>query len=551
MSDLSKNPAPRIRRSAIDLSNNMMTTQGFGQLIPMPPIFCMPGDVWNLSVSAFLRAQPMVRPPLSRVKTRIYSFFVPYRILWDKWTRFIGGPEKLPADPNPIMPMIINNNQDRVDIMTGIGSIWDYFGWPVNLQATDLSAGGILQQFPHLAYWAIWNYYFRVPAIQDELVPDFADTTPAHDWQWLPAYRNHIIDYFTGALPFPQMGVSPALSIFGGSIDLNLTNVQIGSAIPGDRYVGGVGAVATGSGPKAYFGRANFNTPTPGVTQGGLGVQVTEDADLWHAAQPLELVGATTGDMNDLRIALQTQVFYERSARGGPRFPEQMKAHFGVTVPDYRLMKPEFIGSSTFDVLFSEIPQTSESAGTAQGNLAGHGVAADSSRHGTYRCVEHGVIMQLSCITAEALYQTNVPRSFTHRQQLEFPFPEFAGIGEQEIFKGEVFYASGLGPDAFRSLFGYTGRFNECRFMSNTVHGQMRNVSTQKEWVLARDLDSTVALNSDFISTEHDSTSANGWMRPFAVTDPSVTPPFVAHYSRKVHGYRPIPFIAEPLGFGG
>lgn len=548
---MAKNPfqevgEARVRRSSLDLSHSHLMSQKFGELVPLAPIEVLPGDVVDIGLSSFIRAQPLVRPPIGRTKLRTYTFYVPYRILWDDWETFIAGqedydpetpyvPPTLPFFPNPFESAIADAEQCK------LGSLWDYFGWPTDSVAADVydpDTSYKAMTFAHDAYWMIYNEFFRVPGIQPKLVPDWAAIDDVnYSWQYKPAYRNHTRDYFTSALPWTQRGTPPALPVFGSATvgsDLPFVDTATwpaGTSAPA--YIRGDAAVASLG---AFTG-----TPTPGSV-----AQIKANADAVNeAALSVDIGGLTSVDINDLRLAWQTQVFLERNARGGARYTETIQSHFRIKLDDGRIQRPEFIGGTVSDILFSEIPQTSTSTDsiTPQGYLAGHGVGTDAQSIGKFRVPEHGVILTLTCITVDAVYNQGFPRSFARRLQLDFPWPEFVGLGEQEVFNYELF-TDGTAVDL--EPFGFTGRYNELRYLPNVVSGQLRPGQNQATWTQSRYFATRPTLSSAFISTANESGSDGAWMRPFAVTNPDVTPPFVAHYARKLYMLRPVPYLAEP-----
>lgn len=542
---MAKNPfqevgEARVRRSALDLSHSHLMSQKFGQLVPLAPIEVLPGDVVDIGLSSFIRAQPLVRPPIGRTKLRTYTFYVPYRILWDDWESFIAGQEDYdPETPYvppelPYFPALVEG--PAAAVQTAIGSLWDYFGWPA-ANSADQVYNPVLSYkamtFPHEAYWLIYNEFFRVPGIQPKLIPDWVAglTNSAYEWQYSPAYRNHTRDYFTASLPWTQRGTPPALPIFGTAPILSdLPLVSQASPLP--------------AGDDVMFVRESANTL--GVADPSSLVNAKTRLDnAMEAGLSVDTGNLSSVDINDLRLAWQTQVFLERNARGGARYTETIQSHFRIKLDDGRIQRPEFIGGTVSDILFSEIPQTSTStdSSTPQGYLAGHGVGTDAQSIGKFRVPEHGVILTLTCITVDAVYNQGFPRSFARRLQLDFPWPEFVGLGEQEVFNYELFAdatADDLDP------FGFTGRYNELRYLPNVVSGQLRPGQNQSTWTQARQFGSRPTLSSAFISTANESGSAGAWMRPFAVTNPDTTPPFVAHYARKLNMLRPVPYLAEP-----
>lgn len=540
---MAKNPfqevgEARVRRSSLDLSHSHLMSQKFGQLVPLAPVEVLPGDIVDIGMSSFIRAQPLVRPPIGRTKLRTYTFYVPYRILWDDWETFIAGqedydpetpyvPPTLPFFPNPFETAIADSEQCK------IGSLWDYFGWPADSVAADVydpDASYKAMTFAHDAYWLIYNEFFRVPGIQPKLIPDWSAMDDVnYSWQYSPAYRNHTRDYFTASLPWTQRGTPPALPVFGSITAA--TDFDAGVATAGGALGGAVTVANAGPANTLDVVNAQAAANVRAALNDSVTTTITDDL--------------TTVDINDLRLAWQTQVFLERNARGGARYTETIQSHFRIKLDDGRIQRPEFIGGTVSDILFSEIPQTSTStdSATPQGYLAGHGVGTDAQSIGKFRVPEHGVIITLTCITVDAVYNQGFPRSFARRLQLDFPWPEFVGLGEQEVFNYELF-ADGSATDL--EPFGFTGRYNELRYLPNVVSGQLRPGQNQATWTQSRFFASRPTLSSAFISTANESGSGGAWMRPFAVTNPDVTPPFVAHYARKLHMLRPVPYLAEP-----
>jgi len=556
---MSKNPfqatgQARIRRSRFDLSHSQLMSQKFGELVPLAPIEVYPGDIVTLGLSSFIRAQPLVRPPIGRTKLRTYHFYVNYRILWDEWQRYIAGQE----DYDPLTPYVPPElpylpADDDGSILAVMGSLWDYFGWPIdaataNVYDPTLATSYKAMTFPHDAYWKVYNEYFRVPGIQPELVPDWTQSgDPAFAWQYSPAYRNHTRDYFTAALPWTQRGAPPALPIFGSaSADFTIPRDFASGGNTGFMWAPTASGLSWAS---ASSNGTQYTVPVPPSESPSAATSHTRFNDLLTDNNIIDGSNFTSVDINDLRLAWQTQVFLERQARGGARYTETIEQHFKIKLNDGRIQRPEFIGGTTSDILFSEIPQTSETGTTPQGYIAGHGVGSDSQNIGRIRVPEHGIILSLVCITVDAVYNQGFPRSFSRRLQLDFAWPEFVGLGEQEIFNYEVFADPTDGED--NEPFGYTGRYNELRYLPNLVCGQLRPGQNQNQWTQARFFSSRPTLSSAFISTAPESASAGAFMRPFAVTNPSTTPPFVAHYGRKVDIIRPIPYLAEPSSILG
>lgn len=529
---MSKNPfqstgIARIPRASFDLSHSVAMTQKFGELVPLPPIECVPGDVFDLGISGLIRANPLVTPPFARVKLRSYSFFIPYRIIDDNFEEFFTRGE----DGNSVLTLPVIDNSLTANA-AAVGSLWDYFGWPL-VGTTLLDADAKPLAYPHRAYWMIWNDFFRIPGIQNELVPDFTSGAAPLNWQWAPATRNFTRDYFTSALPWAQRGTAPALPVFGtANVDFDLPVVQRDPSSTAAAYLGEVGNTDVND----IFVTNALTAPQA--------AQWKENLDrAFNLGSTVDGSSFTSVDINDLRLAWQTQVWLERNARAGARFTEQLLSHFGRSPRDERLQRPEFIGGTVSDVMFSEVVQTSETDTTPQGKLAGHGIGSLGSPIGKYRVLEPGVIMTMVCLTPEAVYHQGIPRNWLRRTTFDFYFPEFSGLGEQEIFNAELYCA---GDTADMDIFGYTGRYNELRYIPNSVHGLLRPGQSLAQWTMARNFSARPTLSSAFVNMAAESASAGAFMRPFVVTDPAATPPWICQYAHLVTAHRPLPYLAEP-----
>lgn len=530
--------AARVQRSAFDLTHVVKTAFYPGQLIPLPPIECIPGDIHKIRFNGVMRLQPLATPVFENMKLRFYSFFVPFRILWDQWEDFITrGREGTTVVSIPtVNPADFQDPTGASDL----GSLWDYFGWQIGDFSTGLTANSRPIDFPYRAYWAIWNEYFRIPSIQDEV--DWNDyTTDALLAQ--PAWRNWQRDYFTSALPEAQLGVPPALPVFGtANAEFDFGYDPTGADGEEIRLMG---LDNSGSKTDASFVRGQIGAGLPRPVQfiNDLSLAL-EFNDLFTNKNSIDGSTFSSSDINDLRLTWQLQVWQERNARAGSRYVEQLMSHYRVSPLDARLQRPEFIGGSTTDVLISEVVQTSESDTTDQGNLAGKGISLPTGHVGSYRVEEHGLIMNIVCVTPQATYQQGIPRNWLRRTTFDYPFPEFAHLGEQSIYNAELYIANSAVDD---DPFGFTGIYNEMRYLQNKVTGQMRSGVTGSldNWHMARDFASTPPLATQLTSMEY---SLPDMMRPFAVTN---QPPLLGIFSVGLDSLRPLPFIAEPSAIGG
>lgn len=478
-------------RSVFDLSYAKLFTCDFGQLIPTMADEVYPGDTFNLSTQMVVRMNPLISPVMHEIYATQHYFFVPTRLLWDKWEDFITGGIDGKFDETASPP------PRWVPESTEVGSLWDYFGFPIGVNP----AGATPLQFPLNAYNKIYNEYYRDQNIMPEVDAG----------QEAVLKRCWMKDYFASALPWQQRGIAPALPISG------ITS-----------------AVWTEGGPdNNVYMRHNITTH-----QADANTVATLNANV------IDFGDAATFNVADLRLAFQIQKWMERNARAGARYTESLKAHFGVSNGDDRLQRPEYIGGVKFPVTISEVLQTSQTTtgvgGSPQGNLAGKGLTAGAGNGGTYKATEHGWIIGIFSIMPVPMYQQGIDRQFLRRSRYDYYTPEFANLSEQAIERAEIF-ASGVEAEN-RTVFGYQGRYDEMRTKRNMVTGLFR--TGLNHWHLGRTFASAPSLNATFL--EMDATTgagANPYKRIFAV--PS-EPGFIIHLSNVIKAVRPMPIQSEP-----
>lgn len=480
-------------RSAFNLSYDKKFTCDLGQLIPVMCDEVIPGDIFQIGASAVVRFQPLVAPILHEINLFAHYFFVPYRLLWDGWELFItGGPD---GDDASVLP-----RWEPAAGETDEGSLWDFLGFPVGIDPD----GAYPMDFPRRAYNLIYNEYYRDQNLQDPVDLDNAEILN----------RNWMKDYFTSALPWQQRGTAPALPISG-------TTSAVWSASAFGTVAAGLQAVSV----------RNDATPVPVFQLAD--PEANANARLAFNANEVDLGVASTFDIADLRLAFQIQKWMERNARAGVRYKEFLEAHFGVTVPDSRIQRPEYIGGTKAPIITSEVLQTSSTDVTSpQGNLAGHGIGVANGFCGKYRVTEFGLIMGIMSVMPVPAYQQGIDRQWLRETRYDFPFPEFANLSEQAITRAEI-YASGVAAEN-TALWGYQGRYDELRVKRNMICSGMR--STFDYWHLGRIFASFPPLNEEFIECIPDK-------RIFAVQD---EPGLIVQFANIVRALRPIPIMSAP-----
>ena len=474
--------------SVFDLSYMKTFTCDMGQLIPVMCDEVVPGDIFTIGNQSIIRFQPMVAPILHEINAYVHYFFVPYRILWDKWEDFITGGEN-GADATAI-PLWQGTGS-----LTDIGTLWDYLGFNTGFNSTATSAPIM---FPHYAYNKIYNEYYRDETLQPEVT--LAGNAILN--------RNWEKDYFTSSLPWQQRGTAPALPISG-------TTKAVWGAVQA-------------SGTYDVTPAGIFQTSTPPNYR-----PKNADTKALLEANTVDLSNATTFNVADLRLAFQVQKWMERNARAGVRYTEFLHSHFGTSPRDERLQRPEYIGGSKSPIIVSEVLQTgSTDAVSPQGNMSGHGVSASSTYCGKYRATEYGLIMGIMSVMPRSMYQQGHDRQWLRRTRYDFYFPEFANLSEQAVLNCEVF--ANNNDTENKTIFGYQGRYDEMRTKRNMVCGQMRN--TFDYWHLGRIFSTRPALNSDFIKCVPSK-------RIFAAQN---EPGLIVQFANLIKAWRPLPIQSNP-----
>ncbi len=463
-------PQANIARSSFDRSHGYKTTFDSGLLIPFFVDEALPGDTFSLSLSAFARLSTPLKPVMDNMFLETFFFFVPNRLIWTNWERF-NGEQRDPADTTDYLVPQINLGTDVI----GEGELEDYFGLPTEIQNLSFNA------LHNRAYALIWNEWFRDENLQNSL-NDYIDDGPDPHNIFALQRRGKRKDYFTSCLPFPQKG--PAVEIpVGGLAPVEST----GAGIPTFGNTGTFGELQTsiGSPQTAYINTTNaVDTPL----------------EWGETALVADLAQATGVTINALRESFQIQRLFERDARGGTRYIEIIKSHFGVTSPDSRLQRPEYLGGGSSQVNMTIVPNTTsvDSNSNPQGNLAAYGTVSTSGHGFSKSFTEHGVIIGMLSVRADITYQQGLDRMFSRQTRYDFFWPAFAGLGEQEVLNKEIFADGTVADDA---IFGYQERYAEYRFKQSKVTGQFRSTFAQSLdlWHLAQDFANLPTLSPQFI----------------------------------------------------
>lgn len=483
-SRFSMTPRAEIPRSTFVTTHSIKTTFDADLLVPFFVDEVLPGDVHQGNMTFVCRLFTLLFPIMDSITIDSFFFFVPNRLVWTNWKKFMGE-RKNPADSiSYTIPTV------TLPANLGAGTTYDYMGIPIS---TTVSIA--VNNLPARGYFLIWDEWFRDENLQDSITVDTGDGPDSVATYSTPRVRNKRPDYFTSALPWPlKGGVDVTLPMNGSAPVTGIAHLQAtGAATAGNptNAIQTVGGMATG-----WSGYWDPNTTAGMVfraSTSGLGATPQIYADLSSAT------GAT---INALRLAVQTQRLLERDARSGTRYTEMLLAHFGVQPEDARLQRPEYIGGGTTMMNTQAIPQTSASGlsggTTSLGSLSAQAQASDNHSY-RYNATEHGYIIGLINARATVSYQQGLHRMWTRSTRYDFYLPVFANLGEQAIRTDEIWVINGLNP----TVWGYQERWAEYRDRHNKITGVFRSnaTGTLHAWHLAESFSAAPALNNAFIKS--------------------------------------------------
>lgn len=538
-----------ISRSRFERTSSVTTTFNAGDIVPFYLDEVLPGDTFDITTSKVVRMQTLITPIFDSVFLDTYYFFVPARLCWEHWENLNGENTESAWIPQTeySVPQITSPSGGW-----NVGTIADYFGLPTGVDNLSVNA------LPFRAYALIMNDWFRDQNLSDPLDIPVDDSTAAGSngsnyitdvaLGGMPFKASKYHDYFTSALPSPQKGPDVAIGISSESYLPVVTQ----AATHAITKLGKDGLQPVHFSLADVSANSRFNlihAAEVGASNGRpLSVahnSTSDNADLYAVPDNLYAYNASGGaasmtSINQLRMAFAIQKAYEKDARGGTRYIEMIKAHFGVTSPDARLQRPEYLGGNRIPIRVSQvIQQSATDSVTPQGNTAGYSLTTDKHGDFTRSFTEHGFVIGVMVARYPHSYQQGIERLWSRKTRFDYYLPVFANIGEQAILNKEI-YAQGNAQDD--EVFGYQEAWADYRYKPSRVTGEMRSSAplSLDSWHLADDYAALPTLSDSWI--REDSSNIN---RVIAVSD-HVSHQFLADICIQNYTTRPMPLYSIP-----
>ena len=511
---------PDVPRSKFVGSFTRKTTFNSGLLIPFLLDEVLPGDHLKYDCTAYVRMATPYFPMMDNQRIDTHFFFVPNRLVWNNWRRFMGEQIDPTESIDLVVPRITLSGAPGEDTAWSTGTLTDYFGLPTS-NSPALVGNLAVNALPYRAYELVYNEWFR-----DENLIASAYLYKGDNNELASLYplrrRAKSQDYFTSALPWPQKFTAPSIQSAVSGLGIASADLNVGT--------GPIAAVIdTFSQPSSTsYANAYDGTTVPywmRATAAGY-PQVYAEASV-----------------NSFRQAFLVQQLLERDARGGTRYTEIVRSHFGVVSPDARQQRPEYIGGGTSALNITPVAQTTGGAGTI--GVLGAAATAVGKHMASYASTEHGWIIGLMSVRSELSYNQGIPRPFNRTTRYDYYWPSLAGLGEQAILKQEL-YAAGGSTDT--EVFGYQERWHEYRTRYSDVTGRFRTYvpSTLAAWHLAQNFASVPTLGQTFI----EDTPPMSRVLAAGATAASLHQEYLADILIQREAVRPLPMFGTPVTLG-
>lgn len=528
-----------IHRSVFhDKPRNLLSFNG-GDLVPIFWDEVYPGDTYKLSTKLFMRfSSPLVAPIFDNVYVDTFWFFIPNRLVWSHWQNFMGE-QDTPYDPDEANP--IDYLEPQVTAPSGgfaFKSLADYFGARPGVSGSKISA------LPFRAYNLVYNEWFRPEYLVDAVAVPMGDSDNITNYSILKRAKR--ADYFTRALPWPQRGPAVSLNL-SGSISAPVSIKGTGKALglyDGTANIGLGGRASYGLTAATDLYNTNVGTAISSTnTMNGKSIGVTTDATKsgLTGTASVNLSDATAITISSLRTAFQIQKLYEADARGGTRYTEIIRQHFGTVSPDARLQRPEYLGGNSSRMLIETVVQNSSTvSNNPLGQLAAFGLAGSHSHGFTKSFTEHGHVLGLINVRTDLTYQQGTSRLLTRRTRFDYYWPVFAHLSEQPVLRKEI-YTTGTAAD--EQVFGYQERYAELRYYPSQIHGELRSDYAQSldVWHLAEDFESNPTLSQTFIENP-----AQTVLDRVLTVKSNVSNQIIADLEFDMYRTRPLPMFGTP-----
>lgn len=459
-------PRADIPRSSFRIQQTHKTTFDAGYLVPIYVDEVLPGDSFSVRMTAFTRMATPLFPLMDNLHLDSFFFFIPNRLVWYHWKQMMGEQDNPTDTTSYVIP--------KCTCPPGgyeVNSLQDYLGLPT---VGQIGVGATVEHsaLPLRAYNLVWNEWFRDENLQDSVNHNRNTDGPDDPTNYVLLRRGKRHDYFTSCLPWPQKGPSVPL--------------PLGSQAP-----------VRSDGTSGTFPDVIVD---PGSALVHVGTGAAQAGQLFA-----DLTQATAATINQLRQSFQVQKLLERDARGGTRYTELVRAHFGVVSPDARLQRPEYLGGGSTPIAINPIAQTSatgvQGGETPMGTLSGLGTAVMQGHGFTQSFTEHGIVLGLVMVRADLTYQQGLRKMWSRSTKFDFYWPAFAMLGEQAVLNKEIYVKGDANDDG---VFGYQERWSEYRHHPSRISGLFRSTAagTLDPWHLAQNFTTLPTLNATFIE-EH------------------------------------------------